>query len=160
MTLQNIKGIGKRKEEILNSMGIMTPMDLIYMFPKKIEDRRKALEPRLGSTGSFCGRLNSKEHWRSRGGLQSLKLHFAWQGDVIQILFFNASYLDKKFSLGKDYYFYGELQQSGIHFSMVHPVFAQEDWEDFLTLTPIYPYRKGLAQKDMASFIKLALEIC
>lgn len=140
-------------------MGIISPRDLIYMFPKRFEDRRRVLEPKVGSQGSFCGRLISKESWRSRGGRQTLKLHLAWEGYVVEVLFFNSYYLDKKFSLDKDYCFYGELQQSGIHFSMIHPVFAELGQDDFFSLTPIYPYRKGLAQKDFPKFIKEALDL-
>lgn len=157
MVLQDIKGLGKRKEEILKTMGIFSPEDLLYLFPKKFEDRRIALEPRVGSAGTFRGQLISKEHWRARSGRQSLKLHLAWEGYVVEVIFFNAPYLDKKFNLNEEYYFYGQLQQTGIHFSMVHPTFAPADQPDFLKLTPLYPYRKGLAQNDLANFIEEAL---
>lgn len=154
MKLQDIKGLGKRKEEILNSMGIFDPQDLLYFFPSKFEDRRQVLEARHGAQGSFCGRLISKEHWRSRKGTQSLKLHLAWEGYVIEVLFFNAYYLDKQFVLDKDYCFYGELTRSGNFFSMVHPVFAPAGDKEFFKLTPLYPYRKGLGQKDLPRFIQ------
>lgn len=158
MKLQDIRGLGKRKEEILSSMGINNVEDLVYFFPSKYEDRRKALEPSHGSQGSFCGRLISKEHWRSKKGTQSLRLHIAWQGYVIEVLFFNALYLDKQFVLDRDYCFYGQLTRKGIFFSMVHPVFAPAEDKDFFQLTPIYPYKKGLAQKDLANFIGQVLE--
>ncbi|NLY72084.1 MAG: ATP-dependent DNA helicase RecG [Tissierellia bacterium] len=158
MKLQDIRGLGKRKEEILSTMGINSIEDLVYYFPTKFEDRRKALEPSHGSQGSFCGRLISKEHWRSKKGTQSLRLHIAWQGYVIEVLFFNALYLDKQFVLDRDYCFYGQLIRKGIYFSMVHPVFAPAEDRDFFKLTPIYPYKKGLGQKDLGNFIAQALE--
>lgn len=158
MKLQDIKGIGKTKEALLNSMDIFTIKDLLYNFPSRFEDRRKALEARDGSEGSFCGRLISKEHWRSKKGRQSLRLHIAWQGYVVEVLFFNALYLDRAFSLDKDYCFYGKLEQRGIFFSMVHPVFAPADQKDFFEITPIYGYKKGLAQRDLGNFVADALE--
>lgn len=158
MKLQDIKGIGKRKETILNTLGIYTVNDLLYHFPTRFEDRRKALEAKNGSVGSFCGRLISKEHWRSRQGTQSLRLHIAWEGYVVEVLFFNALYLDRAFVLDRDYCFYGKLEQRGIFFNMVHPAFSQADQDDFFEITPLYTYRKGLGQKDLANFVSYALD--
>ena len=158
MELQDIKGLGKRKLQILQSMEINSPMDLLYRFPLRFEDRRVPLEPFAGAKGSFRGRLISKEKWRSKGGRDSLKLHLAWEGFVLEVLFFGSSYLDPYFRLGEEYVFYGELQRRGPRFSMVHPSYAKATDEEFFSLVPIYGYRKGLSQKDFPSFVQQALD--
>lgn len=158
MKLTDIKGLGKRKQEILSSMDIHTPLDLLYRFPLRFEDRRQPLDPFAGAKGSFRGRLISKEKWRSKGGRDSLKLHLAWKGFVIEALFFQAAYLDRYFRIGEDYLFYGELQRTGPRFSMIHPSYAGGDDKDFFSLIPIYGYRKGLSQKDFPNFVKQAFD--
>lgn len=158
MELLDLKGLGQHKLKILQSMGIETPIDLLYRFPLRFEDRRKALVPQVGAKGTFRGQLISKEKWRSKGGRESLKLHLAWEGFVLEVLFFGSSYLDRFFQLGKDYFFYGELQRTGPRFSMIHPSYARGEDKEFSTLVPLYSYRKGLGQKDFPKFIAQTLE--
>ncbi|HHX69528.1 MAG TPA: hypothetical protein GX708_15965, partial [Gallicola sp.] len=43
MNLKEIKGIGPKKEKLLNNLGIFTVDDLIEYFPRKYEDRSKVV---------------------------------------------------------------------------------------------------------------------
>ncbi|MBR0222519.1 MAG: hypothetical protein IJQ63_12200, partial [Synergistaceae bacterium] len=38
--VQDLKGIGEKKSQSLNKLGIFTLEDLLYFFPRKYEDRR------------------------------------------------------------------------------------------------------------------------
>ena len=40
-SVANLKGVGKKRVEMLKKLNIETVEDLLYFFPRKYEDRRK-----------------------------------------------------------------------------------------------------------------------
>lgn len=155
--LADLTGVGKRKLEILNDLGIYDTRDLMYYFPAAYEDRRRPVDFWQESTGSFSGRVIRKHVYQPKGKKSILTVEVAAELPV-QVLFFNSNYLESAFQFQKDYIFYGKLQRKAKRLQMVHPSFAPiEQQAEFLRLVPRYRLKKGLYQKDMANFLNQVL---
>lgn len=156
--LAELKGVGKRKLQLLNDLGIFDTHDLVYYFPAAFEDRRTPVDFWQDSTGYFIGRVIRKQLYQPRGKKSILTIQVAGEFPV-RILFFNSNYLEQAFEFQKDYVFYGKLDRKANRLQMVHPTFAPiEKQETFLNLVPRYRLKKGLYQTDMMSFIDQVLE--
>lgn len=161
MKINKIKGIGPKKEKILNEMGISEDIDLLYYFPRKYLDKSKILQIdkiRGFEIGTIiCTIINIKTK-KSFNGKELLTINVESQGNIGEIIFFNASYLKDYLKFQKDYFFYGRVEKSGKYFKMVHPEFASTEKKDFLSVEPSYPLSFGISQKDIRKFVKSLLE--
>lgn len=156
--LSDLKGLGKRKLQLLNELGIYDTRDLVYYFPATFEDRRTPVDFWQDSTGYFVGRVIRKQLYQPRGKKSILTIEVA--GEIpVRVLFFNSNYLEPAFVFQRDYVFYGKLERKANRLQMVHPAFAPiEKQAGFLDLVPRYRLKKGLYQSDMMSFIDQILE--
>jgi len=161
MKINKIKGIGPKKEKILNEMGIFEDVDLLYYFPRKYLDKSKILQIdkiRGFEIGTIiCTIINIKTR-KSFNGKELLTIDVESQGNIGEIIFFNASYFKDQLKFQKDYFFYGKVEKSGKYFKMVHPEFASTGKKDFLSVEPSYPLSFGISQKDIRKFVKSLLE--
>lgn len=155
--LADLKGVGKRKLQLLNELGIFDTRDLLYYFPVGFEDRRTPVDFWQDSTGHFIGRVVRRQLYQPRGKKSILTIDVAGEFPV-RVLFFNSNYLESAFQFQKDYVFYGKLERKANLLQMVHPSFAPIDKkEEFLSLVPRYRVKKGLYQTDMINFVDQAL---
>lgn len=150
-----LKGVGPKKAGALGRIGIEKLEDLVYLFPRNYEDRRRLSrieELEEGSQVCICGRCDKAvQNYYSRGRRQSLRLYISDGSGTVQILFFNARYLLKYFEEGKEYAFFGKVSSGRYGLQLVHPDFCRaEEREE--GIIPIYPLTAGISQKDMRSW--------
>ena len=151
-----IRGIGPKKAQSLESMGIRTVRDLMYLFPRGYEDRSNTTD--IADLDEFIPRVFKARVLRMRknnyGARKSLlTLIVGDDSGTIEVVFFNARYLEKSFVTGEEYYFYGKLSYRNMTRQVVHPehisVERAEAEGTATGILPVYPLTKGISQNEM-----------
>ncbi len=152
-----LRGVGKKKAEALKKLNVETIGDLLWLFPRKYQDRRKILtitEAPLDMETLISGkvvnaRLSGSTYSRSR----LLKVLIEDNTGTVQLLFFNGKYLANYFRPRAEYVFFGKITLRGGVRQMAHPEFHKPgDAGDIRGLIPVYPLTEGLTQNQLRSW--------
>ena len=151
-----LKGVGKKKYESLNRLGLFTVYDLLTYYPRTYEDRR-ILTPlaaaAVGEQQAVVGVIRRIAERRTGRGLHVLSVDIDDGTGFLQVTFFNQSFLKGKlrtgmrlFAVGKiDYAFGGQGKKQ---MSQVKDFSVLEKDEDVtLGLLPVYAATSSLNQK-------------
>ncbi len=158
-----LPGIGPARAKIFEKLGLTTIGDLLSWFPRNYEDRRSAVtigDAKPGTSVCITAMVASQPHLsRLRTGLELVKAKAVDDTGVLELTFFNQSYLKKTLSVGKSYVFYGTVEQAGDRKAMTNPVFEPEASAGQVTgvIVPIYPLTAGLSNKQLAGSIHRVL---
>lgn len=109
-SVELIKGIGRKKADILRKNGIQTVEDMLFNLPSRYEDRRSVTlikELEAGKTYLVEGMIIRKKY---RGyvkkGLTPLTLTIQDGSGTADIIFFNGKYVNNTVKDGASYIFY------------------------------------------------------
>lgn len=161
-----IKGIGEKKAQALNKLGVFSLYDLVSYFPRKYEDRSVYKPIALALDGEFvCIQAlvaDTPRLSRIRRGLELVKLKAVDDSGMVDITFFNQPYVKDQLLRGETYVFYGKMEVSGSRRSMVNPVHEREGTENGITgrIIPIYRLCAGLNQRTLMQGIRQGLDAC
>lgn len=161
-----LKGIGEKKAQALNKLGVFSLYDLISFFPRKYEDRSEYKPIAICQNGeNVCVRAfvaNDASLVTVRRGMSLVKLRVADESGIMDVTFFNRPYVKNQLHKGEDYIFYGKVETMGSRKSMTNPVFEQEFGERKLTgkIFPLYPLTAGVSQNDLSNSVRQALDNC
>lgn len=156
-----IKGIGEKKGRLLKNMKIETVEDLLLLFPRKYEDRRKVsyiMEAPFDKDVLVKARVVARQ---MKGNPYSkkapLRILVQDSSASLEILFFNGRYLANYFNVGNEYTFYGKISLNNGRRQMAHPEFHKAgDEEDIRGILPVYPLTEGITQANMRKIQKEA----
>jgi ATP-dependent DNA helicase RecG len=144
------KGVGERREKLLNKLGIETIEDLLLYFPRRIEDRsqiKRIAALRHGERATIHGRVRAIDIVRPRRDLEILKVAIQDVSGIAYAVWFNQPWLKNQFSQGEKIALYGEVERGYGAVQLTNPIWEPAG-ENFLTgrLVPIYPSTEGLPQ--------------
>ena len=147
-----LPGIGKRKAQILEKLGIHTLEDVIYSFPRSYEDRRNVVSIdslRADIPALFKGEIEAAHVNRYRGRKGQVVSFLVSDGTgSVEVVFFNAPYLAKTIKIGSKYAFFGKPAVNRDRLQVIHPEISKiSEIKD--GILPIYPLTKGISQRDM-----------
>jgi len=106
--LRYLKGIGPERYRIFQKYGFETFEDLMYLMPRRYEDRRtitpiSELESEVKQL--VVAKILDKRFIRTRRGPSILKLKIGDESGSCQAAWFNAAYLNSAFSVGQSVIF-------------------------------------------------------
>ena len=152
-SVSTVKGIGPKKQKALEKLDVLTVEDLLYYFPRSYEDRRnKVLIAHLtvGQPSVILGKVISKENPPvHRKGKGPFKLYVKDNTGVLEIIFFQAAYLNKIFKVGSEYIFFGTPTKNMNKLQLIHPDFRSVSEGPGPEILPIYPLTEGIGQRDI-----------
>ena len=152
------KGIGKKRNELLNRLGINNLFDLLYHIPKRYDDRtqlKKFSQLTLGSEETLKGQIISAQVIRPRKGLTILKALIYDGLDYGFGTWFNQGFLEKQLKPGTEIIVTGKAKLIGGHYEL-----TVSDYEIIgktlkpLGIVPVYATTSGLTQRIIRSLIK------
>ena len=161
-----IKGIGEKKAQALNKLGVFSLYDLISYFPRKYEDRSRYCPIALTTPDEpVCIRAivaDTPRLVRIRRGMELVKFRAVDESGSVDITYFNQNYVKDQFQLGESYIFFGKIEIKGAHRSMVNPVHEKEGTENGITgrIIPVYRICSGLNQRSMLQAVRQGLDTC
>ena len=167
--IRSIKGIGEKRAQALNKLGVFSLLDLISYFPRRYEDRSSLKPIALVQNGeSVCISAvvaDEPRLSRIRRGLDLVKLRAYDDSAEVSITYFNQSYVRNQLHRGSAYRFYGKMEVRGSHRSLTNPVFEPEELPaGKISVTgrivPVYHLISGLQQNAIRQSIRQGLDSC
>ena len=167
--IRTIKGIGEKRAQALNKLGVFSLLDLISYFPRRYEDRSTLKPIALVQDGeSVCISAvvaDEPRLSRIRRGLDLVKLRAYDDSAEVSITYFNQSYVRNQLHRGSAYRFYGKMEVRGSHRSLTNPVFEPEELPaGKISVTgrivPVYHLISGLQQNAIRQSIRQGLDSC
>jgi len=167
-SVRYLKGVGPSRERLLGKLNVFIVEDLLFLFPRRYEDRR-ALSSlsslREGETTSAVARVVAVEKRRTARKNLTLTTLLVTDGHgMARAVWFNRKGLENTFSPGSRVALYGrvELRDGVPQFAAPEFELLDEDEDDerFLSIVPVYPATAGLHQKTLRRIIRNALEQC
>ena len=161
-----IKGIGEKKAQAFNKLGVFSLYDLISYFPRKYEDRSQCKPIALISDGEqVCIRAivaDMPRLVRIRRGMELVKFRAVDESGVVDITYFNQNYVKDNISRGDCMVFFGKVEVNGSRRSMANPVYEREGAEKGVTgrIVPVYRLCAGLNQRTVMQSVRQGLNLC
>lgn len=161
--IQFIKGIGEARAKAFARLGINTVQDLLFHFPRSLEDRSevKAISDLMdGETVCVCGQLASEvKTYRARGRKSVTQARISDGSSIMRLSWFNAPYIASTLKCGGEFTFYGKAVFKGNYFEMINPVTEPKTDLGKKTgkILPVYPSTSGLTQTQLRNAVETAL---
>ncbi len=163
--VQFIQGIGPQRAKSLARLGITTLGDLISWFPRRYEDRRHICPiAELVPGESACVKAMvaappTVSHIRK--GMDLVKVRAVDETGVLDVTFFNQTWLKDSLRQGETYFFFGRAEGSLLRRQMAGPVVEPEDRRELTgRIIPVYPLTAGVSQLILSRSIRQGLRAC
>ncbi len=168
LDLEQVKGIGPARKALLAKLGIETVEDLLFLPPRRYEDRRhlkKIADLKEGEVATVVGEVTGNSIQRGRR-VRMFRLRLKDETARITCLWFNQTYLKNQFEKKDRVIVTGKVRSyKGVELQFAAPEFEvlkeEDDVQDPIhmgRIVPIYPLTEGLSQKVMRTFVYRALE--
>ena len=165
MELTKLKGIGEKRAEEFENLGICTISDLINYLPRdyeyipKLENIGKdVIDKKVLVKGEY---LSSSRLIKIRKNFSMIKLRFKDEGSIFYATFFNNPFIARNFKKGHMYKLYGKVVKNGNNFDIANPMISKIDDEVMLKVgyNPIYPLssKSKINQRLLRRYIRQAL---
>ena len=157
-----IPGVGKKKEEAYQKLGIQTVRDLLLFAPRSYLDLRSpaaldALLPGESPPVLVRARILSKSgEQRIRKGFSVFHVKAESDGTALLLTFYNAAYTVRALPFDEDVWLYGSVGGTLLHREMKAPRVVPAALVH--TLAPIYPATAKLSTRTIAKDITRAIE--
>ena len=163
--IQYIKGIGPQRAKALGKLGIATLQDLISWFPRRYEDRtalRTIAQLQPGETACVAAMVAAPPALSHiRRGLDLVKLRAVDETGVLEVTFFNQTWLKNQLRQGETYVFCGRTEGSLLHRRMASPIVEPLGRrEATCRIVPIYPLTAGVSQLLLSRSVRQGLDAC
>lgn len=152
------KGVGGRRAELLEKLGIRTIEDLLMHLPRRIEDRsqvKRIGQMRSGEEATVQGRVRAVDVIKPRPGLEIVKVAVQDNTGVVVAVWFNQPWIASQLSKGEQVKLFGKAERIYGGLQMSNPVWEGVD-HSLLTgrLVPIYPATQGLTPAMLTRLIR------
>ena len=147
-----LSGIGKKRSECFDNLGIHTVEDLLYHFPRAYQNRGEinqlAMTPD-GTVGAFLLTVATKPQTVVLKNRKQLTKFIAFDDTgKCTIVFFNQSFVKDIFHVGDEFRFYGKLSVKYSSRELSSPIYEPVvPGRRLPDLVPVYPLTEGLTQK-------------
>lgn len=161
--VQFLRGVGPKRAESLNKIGLKTVGDLFEYYPKNYSDYTKknfvsaAVIDQVISTEV---QVVSEAFLQKTGSRTSLlKQRVRDEGGEFFLVWFNKPYLKYKYKSGARLIVNGRVKLIGKEYQIVNPICEEEDSvKKSGSVYPIYPQTKGLRSDVIAAIISTAFK--
>ncbi len=159
-SLRYIKGVGPKRAQAFEKLGVRSVQDLLYFFPRRYEDRSQFTEIAKvtpGETVSVCGEIVDAK-LKPIPRMPIVEVTVGDETGVLYAVWFNQRYLKDQFRVGSRVVLYGKVEWYQKRFQMASPEYEILEGEEQTVhtgiITPIYPLTEGLFQRSLRSTLK------
>lgn len=158
MELNEIKGIGVKRVQSLNEMGIYTPSDLLLRFPDKYIDKNFKITNAVkdGDEVSFMGIVTTEATRKYvRRGLSIVTCSITNNDITIKCNWFNQPFAARSLKIGDAVYVLGKIKKFNRVIQITNPTLITPQKEDG-NIIPVY--KTAIPSRTFASAVSAALE--
>lgn len=161
MDFEEIRGIGPKKRALLEEIGIRKPEDMLTYFPVSYEDRSRLtpLSELTEGTPYYVSGIVTRKTSQYIPGKKGKLLRLTIQDDtgLLNVIFFQGQYYEKKLQVQQQYNFYGVVSSYQKRLTMVQPEFEPGGSVFHSAILPVYHTVRGLTQKDLRRIAQAVL---
>ena len=160
-----IKGIGEQRAKALGKLGIHTLRDLTGWFPRRYEDRtetRRIAELVPGESACVAAMVAAPPAVSHiRRGMDLVKVRAVDETGVLDVTFFNQSWLKNSLREGETYIFCGRVEGTPRRPRMAAPIVEPEGRREATgRIVPVYPLTAGVSQLVLSRSVRQGLDAC
>jgi ATP-dependent DNA helicase RecG len=152
--VQWLKGIGPKGAMVLAKLGIKTVRDVLWHFPRRMEDRSKLppiSQAPTGAASTVRGRLIEVASQSLRGGKVLIRATLEDETGEIDLIWFNQPWVLRDLrKVEGDVVAYGMVKASRNRKEMASPEWEEieddDDAQAFAQIVPVYPLKEGVPQ--------------
>jgi len=166
VSVRYIKGVGPRRADLFEKIGIKTVSDLLTYLPRRYEDRRCIVdigELKVGVVQGTIGKVLKIDIFRTKTGTCIVEAVLASGNRKVSAVWYNQPFMKKNFEIGQMVAIYGKVELQR-HLQISHPTFEILDNTglknslDMGRIVPIYSLTENLKQKYLRKIIKNVLD--
>jgi ATP-dependent DNA helicase RecG len=159
-----LSGVGRRRGELLEKLGLRTAGDLLFCFPRDYEfpappspiDRL-----REGQPASLIGTVTDAELVSRTPGRSVFGAVVENETGAVRVVFFNQPFRADQLTFDRRVMISGEPKLKGMRWEFRHPkVTVLDDPDEAATprILPVYPLTEGIKQSEMRRTVASAVE--
>ena len=161
MPISSLTGIGPKRAEQFQKLGVNSVGELITFYPRAYEDWSNVEKiENITESGTYCVKAFLAapiSDSRISGGKILSKGSVYDDTGSLQIVFFNNRYISSMLTYGIEYFFYGKINFDKYGSQMVAPTFSPVS--EGARLHPIYRQTAGLNGKTIYNAVKQSLKL-
>ncbi len=156
-------GVGDKRAKDLENLGIETVRDLLFHFPRRIEDRRevkKIRELEDGDEFTVVGTVEGTTMIQPRRNLKLVKAAVNDDTGTLYGIWYNQPWINNQLNKGKKIAIYGKTQREYGKLQMENPVWEPASKKNKTRrVVPIYPASENLSQSKISWIIRRNLRM-
>lgn len=161
--VQYVKGIGPKKADKLNKLGIFTLKDLLYYFPRQFEDRnnlKKIAQLEDGEKVTIKAIISSINTFSPKEGMTLTKIDVKDETGSAKLVFFNKSYIKNTFRPGDSILVFGKVKKkfNNLELTSCELEYLTNSPKNTCRFMPVYQLTYGVTNKEIMSIIRTVLE--
>lgn len=154
-----LSGVGPKRAELFNKLGVRTVKDLLYHLPRSYMDFTSPVSINEAALDEYsvirCKAVKKRSPDLIRKNMKIFRILFTDDEADVTAVIFNSVYLYNQIKEGKWYYLYGRLTGNLTTKEISSPIIFEADSED--KIQPIYPLTQGLSVGIIRRCMKNAL---
>jgi len=168
--VQYVRGVGPKREQMFERLGVRTVRDLLYLFPRKYHDRRNLVpiaQAEPGTQAMVLGDVLGVHLHRRGRGKGVLDVTVRDESGEIRAVWFNQNYLADRFDAGDTVLLWGGIREYKDGLEIISPSFEHVGsdehggialTDEMSRLVPVYPLTEGLSQGQLRPILRAALD--
>ena len=162
-SIQFVKGIGPKKAEKLNKLGIYTIKDLLYYFPRQFEDRsiiKKIAQLEDEEKVTVKAIITNIESYMPKKGMTITRIDVRDDTGFAKLTFFNREYIKNTFRVGDSILAFGKVKKNGrfVELNSCELEYLSSSPKNIGKLVPVYPLSYGVTNKDIINTVIIVFE--
>lgn len=162
-SIQYVKGIGPKKAEKLNKIGIYTIKDLLYYFPRQFEDRsviKKIAQLEDEEKVTVKALITNIESYTPKKGMTITRIDVKDDTGFAKLTFFNREYIKNTFRVGDSILAFGKVKKNGrfVELNSCELEYLSTSPKNIGKLVPVYPLSYGITNKDIMNTVRMVFE--
>lgn len=162
-SIQYVKGIGPKKAEKLNKLGIYTIKDLLYYFPRQFEDRsiiKKIAQLEDEEKVTVKALITNIESYTPKKGMTITRIDVKDDTGFAKLTFFNKEYIKNTFRVGDSILAFGKVKKNGrfVELNSCELEYLSASPKNIGKLVPVYPLSYGVTNKDIMNTVRIVFE--
>ncbi|MFO7742497.1 MAG: ATP-dependent DNA helicase RecG, partial [Anaerolineae bacterium] len=154
-----VRGIGPKRSQRLQRLGVHTIRDLLYFLPRRYDDYSQLLpinRLKYGQEVTIIARVKKAYTRDTRGGRSIFKAILTDGTGSVEVTWFNQPYLANQIKQGQQIVVSGEVDEY-----LGHLCFTSPQWEPLREellhtnrIVPVYPLTEGLTARSLRRLMK------
>jgi ATP-dependent DNA helicase RecG len=165
--IQYIKGVGPKRAQLLNKLGLYTIEDALYNLPRRYEDRSSFTSISkvvIGQRHTLKGKVLTFGTKKTKKGASIFQVAVGDDTGVVYAMWFNQPFIKKFFKVGQKIILYGKVDMYDVpvinqpEYEILDEDEDEDDSAHIGRIVPIYRLTRDVTQRFVRSLTRMVLE--